>query len=1040
MENKASRLNHARQMQAQKHAEVMKQKRIGSRNGPPKIVGLVALSDKVNLDAMASLIANQCTPVAGAPNSVNFLQTLSAQVENREARFTFVQCRRDPVFVADVAKVADILYLVAAPTSPDDETLGVDMLGNHFMQLLKAQGLPSVIGVTQGIPNLANVKHELACTKMAKRFFHSVFDDEMHVVPLDTQNEVANLLRWTVHARPRDIAWRSQRAHLLGEHVDYLPNEENPMAEEAHNSGNPKDAELFEAGKGALRITGFLRGDRSMSANQLVHITGVGDFPVISIEGLPEDTPVHAIKAKNKKNKNKGEGTEQKSSSSFSKKDHNGMDDVIAELGGELVLLSRCDDNRDSMVALAPVSSTDAPVNDQSVIPDEELAEAIAGNPSLAHTSNMFTVDAQGRVNVKQQQHDGSYLADAAGGPLLNWHSQSVPRELLVSQSNDGGAASSLMSKVLQDGNSAGAGTGLGVLPHARGPAIGSGFNMGGPLGMGTHNMHSGNAGSGSGEASAFEKALQGLPSAGAGTVANGGDSAGAYKKVWDDLSISGSDDDDEAESKQQDHMGMGMGGEDYDDNGNVMKRNGGARAGGRSTSGARGGRGNRNQEEEEEEEGNREIPDEDEDDDDEGNFTAAELRKMKSLATRERRMDPTSAEGKRRQELLDMDDKFDTMSTISQMTVRTAGGTSTGLKFADLPYKEKVARLMEMGEQGEDRLVKVKRKLERDEMEWPDEVDCDRDIAMKQRFFKYRTLKSFKHSTWDAELNRPAEYKRIYKFANFTLVERNAKDVCEINDMPEDLDPETAGGRQVRPLRSFPVVITIANVPPGAAEALVNGEGPALVWALFRHEHKVSVLHMNVKRHDEFDLPIKGKDPMHIQVGFRRFIGRPIYSTIVPGGDKTMVNRFMPRGKFVLASVYGRVMFPPASVLMFPAEVLGTYKREFEFNPLAISGTLVSCDPSRLLIKRSVLTGYPVHTHKMHAVVRHMFHNADDVKWFMKVDLWTKEGLKGHITEPRGLHGLFKCTFDGVVRANDTICISIYKRQFPPWNPNLFG
>lgn len=59
---------------------------------------------------------------------------------------------------------------------------------------------------------------------------------------------------------------------------------------------------------------------------------------------------------------------------------------------------------------------------------------------------------------------------------------------------------------------------------------------------------------------------------------------------------------------------------------------------------------------------------------------------------------------------------------------------------------------------------------------------------------------------------------------------------------------------------------------------------------------------------------------------------------------------------------------------------------------------------------------GYPVRVHKTRAVVRLMFFNPDDVRWFKPLELWTKSGRRGRITEPLGTHGAFKARFDGPI------------------------
>ena len=104
---------------------------------------------------------------------------------------------------------------------------------------------------------------------------------------------------------------------------------------------------------------------------------------------------------------------------------------------------------------------------------------------------------------------------------------------------------------------------------------------------------------------------------------------------------------------------------------------------------------------------------------------------------------------------------------------------------------------------------------------------------------------------------------------------------------------------------------------------------------------------------------------------------------------------------------------------------------------------------------------------HKAKAVVRFMFHNPDDVRWFRPVELWTRSGRRGRIREPvRGLfrlcalssalssyiyttsvvchhratplqigtHGAMKCVFDGALRQQDAVLMSLYKRAHPVW------
>lgn len=71
---------------------------------------------------------------------------------------------------------------------------------------------------------------------------------------------------------------RSNRPHLFGDHVEFIPNT------------NPSEDE------GTLKVTGFLRGT-PLDVNGLVHITGLGDFQMSEIHA-PQD-PYRLDKSRN---------------------------------------------------------------------------------------------------------------------------------------------------------------------------------------------------------------------------------------------------------------------------------------------------------------------------------------------------------------------------------------------------------------------------------------------------------------------------------------------------------------------------------------------------------------------------------------------------------------------------------------------------------------------------------------------------------------------------------------------------------------------
>ena len=93
-----------------------------------------------------------------------------------------------------------------------------------------------------------------------------------------------------------------------------------------------------------------------------------------------------------------------------------------------------------------------------------------------------------------------------------------------------------------------------------------------------------------------------------------------------------------------------------------------------------------------------------------------------------------------------------------------------------------------------------------------------------------------------------------------------------------------------------------------------------------------------------------------------------------------------------------------------------------------------MGADADRTVVKRIILTGYPVRVHKRHATVKYMFYNPEDVKWFKPAGLTTKHGLQGNIVASVGEHGTMKCLFNAPISQADTVICALYKRVYPKY------
>lgn len=194
-------------------------------------------------------------------------------------------------------------------------------------------------------------------------------------------------------------------------------------------------------------------------------------------------------------------------------------------------------------------------------------------------------------------------------------------------------------------------------------------------------------------------------------------------------------------------------------------------------------------------------------------------------------------------------------------------------------------------------------------------------------------------------------------------------------------------------------------------------------------------------------------------QIGFRTpLVTNPIFSETNLNCDKSKMCRYLEAGKFTTATIMAPVTYLPAPVLIYaprPRSRTASANNAVghpnlvtdatvttatsaaalpEFNDLVLiaTGVMDAVDPDRIILKKAILTGVPVRVKKRFGVVRYMFNEPTDVKYYKPAELYTKHGLRGHIREPIGTHGLFKAIFNAPVKQNDTVMLILYKRVFP--------
>ncbi len=322
----------------------------------------------------------------------------------------------------------------------------------------------------------------------------------------------------------------------------------------------------------------------------------------------------------------------------------------------------------------------------------------------------------------------------------------------------------------------------------------------------------------------------------------------------------------------------------------------------------------------------------------------------------------------------------------------------------------------------------RASRKREADEdLEFPDEIELHPETLARERLAKYRGLKSLRTSEWNTAEDapfEPSDYSRLLKVADYKKSSNTAKREALTGGVPAGTNVE----------------IELADVPMS-----LKGISPSSMFSLLRHEHKHSVINLNMSLRPETEAPVRSKEELIVQIGHRKLVINPVFSASgQTPNDVHKFDRFLHPGHTAVATFTGPLTWGAVPVLVFTRQAPADSKAsalldsvngtDVETGSLKLIGTATTTPPShsRVIAKRIILTGHPYKIHKKLVTVRYMFFNREDVTWFAALPLWTKHGRQGFIKEPLGTHGYFKATFDGKIDPQDAVGVSLYKRVWP--------
>ena len=205
-------------------------------------------------------------------------------ITSKKQRLTFVECPTGLEAMVDMAKVADIVLLMI------DGNYGFEMETMEFLNILAATGMPgNVFGI---LTHLDLFRKPQGLKDAKKRLKHRLWTElyqGAHLFYLSgvingryPDREVHNLSRFlSVMKNPRPLIWRNSHPYTVIDNYRDIT--------------HPTKIEEDEKCDRSIELSGYLRGTNFAAQDQRVHIPGLGDFTVASMEVLPDPCPTPAM-------------------------------------------------------------------------------------------------------------------------------------------------------------------------------------------------------------------------------------------------------------------------------------------------------------------------------------------------------------------------------------------------------------------------------------------------------------------------------------------------------------------------------------------------------------------------------------------------------------------------------------------------------------------------------------------------------------------------------------------------------------------------
>lgn len=230
-------------------------KNIGTKNGPPKIVGILPCSEHADPEQLLHILNFQ------PESNDQFFHSGMLTSGQFSCKITPLAIQRSIDVLIDIGKISDIIILMFIRDEPLDEW------GSMAISILKSIGLPQVM-VCVASPNGEEVPRSTLVNY--RNYIQKDLPFVDRILPLATMDDMNQFVRFLSVTTPVEISWKQNRPNMLIQRYEVQQN-------------------------GNILIEGYLRG-APLSVHQIVTIPYIGDFQIAEANGIiPSDELRHKM-------------------------------------------------------------------------------------------------------------------------------------------------------------------------------------------------------------------------------------------------------------------------------------------------------------------------------------------------------------------------------------------------------------------------------------------------------------------------------------------------------------------------------------------------------------------------------------------------------------------------------------------------------------------------------------------------------------------------------------------------------------------------